>query len=80
MDIKHLYMSFGLQEIFNDVSIHFNDNDKVGIVGVNGAGKSTLFNLILGKLSPDNGKIIIKNNIIYLKDIYGNIIETTKIK
>ena len=63
MDIKHLYMSFGLQEIFNDVSIHFNDNDKVGIVGVNGAGKSTLFNLILGKLSPDNGKIIIKNNI-----------------
>ena len=63
MDIKHLYMSFGLQEIFNDVSIHFNDNDKVGIVGVNGAGKSTLFNLILGKISPDNGKIIIKNNI-----------------
>ena len=63
MDIKHLYMSFGLQEIFNDVSIHFNDNDKVGIVGVNGAGKSTLFNLILGKLSPDSGKIIIKNNI-----------------
>ncbi|MGN1378825.1 MAG: ribosomal protection-like ABC-F family protein [Bacilli bacterium] len=63
MDIKHLYMSFGLQEIFNDVSIHFNDNDKVGIVGVNGAGKSTLFNLILGKLTPDSGKIIIKNNI-----------------
>lgn len=63
MDIKHLYMSFGLQEIFNDVSIHFNDNDKVGIVGVNGAGKSTLFNLILGKLSPDSGKIIIKNNL-----------------
>lgn len=74
MDIKHLYMSFGLQEIFNDVSIHFNDNDKVGIVGVNGAGKSTLFNLILGKLSPDNGKIIIKNNINigYLPQVITN--------
>lgn len=61
MNIEHLYMSFGLQEIFNDVSGHFNDDDKIGIVGVNGAGKSTLFNLILGNISPDSGKITVKN-------------------
>ena len=61
MNIEHLYMSFGLQEIFNDVSVHFNDDDKIGIVGVNGAGKSTLFNLILGNISPDSGKITVKN-------------------
>ena len=66
MNIEHLYMSFGLQEIFNDVNIRFNDNDKVGVVGVNGAGKSTLFNLILGLASPDSGKITIKN-----KDLIG---------
>lgn len=71
MNIEHLYMSFGLQEIFNDVSVHFNDDDKVGIVGVNGAGKSTLFNLILGNISPDCGKITIKNRelIGYLPQI-----------
>ena len=63
MNIEHLYMSFGLQEIFNDVNIRFNDNDKVGVVGVNGAGKSTLFNLILGLTYPDSGKIMIKNAI-----------------
>ena len=61
MNIENLYMSFGLQEIFNDVSVHFNDNDKIGIVGVNGAGKSTLFNLILGNILPDSGKITVKN-------------------
>ncbi len=66
MNIEHLYMSFGLQEIFNDVSVHFNDDDKIGIVGVNGAGKSTLFNLILGNISPDSGKITVKN-----KDLIG---------
>lgn len=66
MNIEHLYMSFGLQEIFNDVNIRFNDNDKVGVVGVNGAGKSTLFNLILGLTYPDSGKITIKN-----KDLIG---------
>ena len=62
MNIQNLFMSFGTQEIFRDVTVSFNDNDKVGITGVNGAGKSTLFNLILGKISPDSGKISIKNN------------------
>ncbi len=63
MNIQNLTMSFGLQTIYDNVSFQINENDKVGIVGVNGAGKSTLFNLILGKLTPDEGKIIIKNNI-----------------
>lgn len=63
MNIQNLTMSFGLQTIYDNVSFQINENDKVGIVGVNGAGKSTLFNLILGKLHPDEGKIIIKNNI-----------------
>lgn len=60
MQIKNLSMSFGLQEIFDDVSIQINENEKIGIIGVNGAGKSTLFKLIMGKLEPDKGKIIIK--------------------
>lgn len=63
MNIQNLTMSFGLQTIYDNVSFQINENDKVGIIGVNGAGKSTLFNLILGKLTPDEGKIIIKNNI-----------------
>ncbi len=62
MNIQNLYMSFGTQEIFKDITVTFNDNDKVGITGVNGAGKSTLFNLILGNITPDSGKITIKNN------------------
>ena len=64
MNIQNLTMSFGLQTIYDNVSFQINENDKVGIVGVNGAGKSTLFNLILGKLTPDEGKIIIKLSIL----------------
>lgn len=60
MNIKNLTMSFGLQEIFNDVSVQIKDKEKVGIIGVNGAGKSTFFKLIMGKLEPDSGKIILK--------------------
>jgi len=61
MDIKNLTMSFGLEEIYDDVTIHINDLEKVGVVGVNGAGKSTLFKLILRELTPDSGSISFKN-------------------
>ncbi|MBQ4030872.1 MAG: ABC-F family ATP-binding cassette domain-containing protein, partial [Bacilli bacterium] len=60
MNIKNLSMSFGIQEIFDDITLHINENEKVGIIGMNGAGKSTFFNLILGKLEPDKGSITFK--------------------
>lgn len=61
MNIKNLTMSFGLEEIFDDVTIQIKDNEHVGIVGVNGAGKSTLFKLILKELTPESGSITFKN-------------------
>jgi len=63
MNIEHLTMNFGLQEIFDDVSVQIKENEKVGIIGVNGAGKSTLFKLIMGKMEPTSGKIILKKGI-----------------
>ena len=60
MNIKNLTMSFGIQEIFNDVSLQIKENEKIGIIGINGAGKSTFFKLIMGTLEPDSGKIILK--------------------
>lgn len=62
MNIENLNMSFGLQTIFDNVSIQINDFEKVGIVGVNGAGKSTLFKIILKEITPDSGTIKIKDN------------------
>ena len=60
MNIKNLTMSFGVQEIFDDVSLQIKDNEKVGIIGMNGAGKSTFFKLVMGRLEPDSGRIILK--------------------
>lgn len=61
MVIKDLNFSFGLQDIFVNVNLQIKDTEKIGIVGVNGAGKSTLFKIIMGKLKPDTGKIIMPN-------------------
>ena len=60
MNIKNLSLSFGLQEIFDDITLQIKEKEKVGIIGMNGAGKSTFFKLILGKLKPDNGHISLK--------------------
>ena len=62
MNIKDLSMSFGTQELFNDVNVQISENEKVGVVGLNGAGKTTLFKIMMGKELPDHGKIIFKNN------------------
>ncbi|MBQ7240768.1 MAG: ABC-F family ATP-binding cassette domain-containing protein [Bacilli bacterium] len=60
MNIKNLTMNFGMQQIFEDITLQIKDNEHVGIIGVNGAGKSTFFKLIMGKITPDMGKIIMK--------------------
>ena len=62
MQIKDLSLSFGVQDIFNDINLSIGNNEKVGIVGVNGAGKTTFFKVIMGTIQPDSGKIVLENN------------------
>lgn len=62
MQIKDLSLSFGMQDIFDDINLNIGSNEKVGIVGVNGAGKTTLFKVIMGTIQPDDGKIILDSN------------------
>jgi len=71
MQIKNLIMSFGNQELFNNININLDDYEKVGIVGLNGAGKSTFLKIVYGQIVPDKGKVIIKNNtrVAYLPQV-----------
>lgn len=62
MQLINLSMSFGDEELFENVNLQISDNEKVGVVGVNGAGKTTFFKLIMGIEEADSGKIVIGNN------------------
>ena len=44
---------------FEHVSIQIHKGEAVGIIGVSGAGKTTLADIILGLLSPQEGKILV---------------------
>ena len=69
MKIDNLSLSFGTAEVYKNLTVEFNQNDKVGIIGVNGAGKTTLFKLILGELTPDAGTITVSSKIGFLPQV-----------
>ncbi len=81
MYIKNLSLSFGTEEIFDDVTLKIPDGNKVGVVGVNGAGKTTFFKLILGLEESDHGTIEFDNKkrISYLPQIITDEIPSTDI-
>ena len=57
MDIQNVAMSYGPKKVLDGVSIHIERGDKVAFVGQNGQGKTTLAKLLVGDLSPTDGKI-----------------------
>ena len=56
-----MYLSFGLETIYEDAEFHTEEHDKIGIVGVNGAGKTTLFRLLLHEIELDSGTLSVGN-------------------
>lgn len=57
--IQDLGKSFGIEELFHNVSFDVGRGDKIGFVGPNGAGKSTLMKCLLGIEEYDTGRISI---------------------
>lgn len=55
--VDHLTKQFGGLKAVNDVSIHLNRGEILGLIGANGAGKTTLFNMVSGVLKPTSGTI-----------------------
>ncbi|MET0082547.1 MAG: ATP-binding cassette domain-containing protein [Sedimenticola sp.] len=43
--------------VIRDLTTTLLRGDRIGIIGPNGCGKTTLLNLLLGRLSPDAGKV-----------------------
>ncbi|HHI71541.1 MAG TPA: ATP-binding cassette domain-containing protein, partial [Rhodobacteraceae bacterium] len=49
--------------IISDFSLKVNRGDCIGFVGPNGVGKTTLLNMLIGRLEPDSGKVVIGTNL-----------------
>ena len=66
IQLVNITKEFGSKTVLDNVSLSIYDGDKVCIVGNNGEGKTTLINIILGKIKPDSGQVVLSNNCGYL--------------
>ena len=57
----HLKKSYGGRQVVNDVSLHINQGEIVGMLGPNGAGKTTSFYMIVGLIRPQEGHIFLND-------------------
>ena len=64
---KDICLSYGEQQILNNINLDIYPGEILGLLGPNGVGKSSLFNLLIGLIKPNSGQILI--NSINVNDI-----------
>lgn len=63
VEVENISYAWDSKPILHDLSTTILRGDRVGIIGPNGSGKTTLLNLLLGKLSPDKGRVKLGSNL-----------------
>lgn len=58
-----LTKSYGINPLFNNISFHINEGDKIALIARNGVGKSTLLRILAGAETADNGKLWIHKDV-----------------
>ena len=59
LQIRNVSLRRGDRELFDTINVTVHAGHRVGVVGRNGSGKTTLFELIQGRLHPEEGDISI---------------------
>ena len=63
LSVEKLAKSFGIQELFTDLSFGIEKGQKIALVARNGAGKSTLFKILTGRDTPDSGLVVFNKEV-----------------
>ncbi|MDX1975948.1 MAG: ABC-F family ATP-binding cassette domain-containing protein [Rickettsiales bacterium] len=56
ISLEQAELTFGGKPLFDNLTLHVSEGDKICLVGKNGAGKTTLMRLIMGELELDGGR------------------------
>jgi lipopolysaccharide export system ATP-binding protein len=58
IETNHLVKAYRGRRVVDEVCIHVNPGEVVGLMGPNGAGKTTTFNMVVGVVTPDTGTVV----------------------
>jgi lipopolysaccharide export system ATP-binding protein len=67
----NLFKRFKKRLVVEDVSLVVNTGEIVGLLGPNGAGKSTTFYMMVGRILPDSGQVMIDGRDASAMPMYG---------
>ncbi len=67
---RNLVKIYGKRRVVNDVSIELSKGEIVGLLGPNGAGKTTTFNMVVGFVKPNEGRIFLDEKDITEVPVY----------
>lgn len=77
--MQNISKSYGRVQALDDVTLHVNEREIVGLLGDNGAGKSTLIKVLSGAVPYTSGAILIRGRKVDIRsttDAIANGIET----
>lgn len=57
ISVKDVVLRFGDEALFDGITLHIEEGDRLCLLGRNGTGKSTLLKLMAGLLEPDSGLV-----------------------
>ncbi len=60
---ENLYKTYGDKTLFDHISFHIEENERIGLIGPNGTGKSTLLKTIAGLESTEEGEITASGSV-----------------
>lgn len=68
--VENLQKSYKGRAVVNEVSFYVDQGEVVGLLGPNGAGKTTTFYMVIGLVSPEQGRIFLDNEEITKAPMY----------
>jgi ABC-type multidrug transport system fused ATPase/permease subunit len=74
-------VTFGYQAdspVLNNVSLCVNKGDKILLTGKSGEGKSTLLKVLMGKLSPQKGRVLVNDQAVETQ-IFSEVQQSSQI-
>lgn len=57
LEIHNISHSYGDKSVLNDITLKFEPDEKVALIGGNGVGKTTLLKIIMEEMKPDAGEV-----------------------
>jgi branched-chain amino acid transport system ATP-binding protein len=64
LGLEGVSKSFGSLQVIHALSFAVGEGEALGLIGPNGAGKTTALNLMIGRLRPDRGTVVLRGRDI----------------